>query len=167
MRSRARRVAVSWIIREYGPADAADMQLCVAALQDFERAFDPRLRPGSEIAAEYCDQLHARCRATGGRVFVAELNGHVVGFVAVRAQEPFTELDDPPGTYALVSVLSVLPPYRRRGIGRRLLSHAESFAPGFGATELRIGVLSGNTPARQLYLSSGFRPHLETLAKNL
>jgi GNAT superfamily N-acetyltransferase len=154
-------------IREFRDDDADALRACVIALQDFERTIDPRLRPGEIMADAYCDLIHARCRETEGRVYVAELEGAVVGFVAVRAYEPYTDLDDPPGTYALVSDLAVLPTHQGRGIGRLLLNRAEAFARDAGASELRVGVLSRNTTARRLYLAAAFAPHLEILAKPL
>lgn len=153
------------IIREYRPADAAAVRRCVVALQDFERTLDPRLRDGETIADAYCEQIHTRCRDAVGRVFVAELAGVVVGFIAVLAHEAFTELDDPPGTYALVTDLIVLSPYQNQGIGRQLLERAEAFARAAGASELRIGVLAQNVAARRLYLAASFVPQLEILVK--
>jgi ribosomal protein S18 acetylase RimI-like enzyme len=153
------------VIRAYQPADAGRLRACVVALQEFERAIDPRLRPGEAMADAYCEQLHARCRASDGRVFVAEQDGTVVGFVAVLAREPFTELDDPPGTYAFVTDLVVLSDYRGHGTGRQLLDRAEAFARAAGAPELRIGVLADNLAARTLYLSADFVPHVEVFTK--
>ena len=153
------------LIREYRPADAVALRQCVVELQDFERVLDSRLRPGETMADAYCDRLHARCVDADGRLFVAEQDGSVVGFVAVFSREPFTELDDPPGTYALISDLMVLSPYRGRGIGRQLLQRAEAFAREADARELRIGVLAENVEARRLYLASEFAPHLEILVK--
>jgi ribosomal protein S18 acetylase RimI-like enzyme len=98
-------------------------------------------------------------------VFVALAGGVVVGFVAVLAREAFTDLDDPPGTYGLVTDLVVLESHRNEGIGRDLLDRAEAFARAAGAQELRVGVLAKNVAARHLYLSAGFTPHHETLAK--
>lgn len=86
-------------------------------------------------------------------------------FATVLAREPFTELDDPPGHYALITDLVVLEPYRGRGIACGLLERAEAYAREAGATELRIGVLAKNGPARRLYLEIGFQPHLELLNK--
>lgn len=153
------------VLREYRPADADALRRCVVALQDFERTLEPRLRPGDAMAEAYCAQMHARCERAHGRVFVAEHQGAVVGFVTVLAREAFTELDEPIGTYAFVSDLVVLSRYRRRGIGRQLLARAEAFARDAGATEMRIGVLARNQAARHLYLSAGFEPHLDILAK--
>lgn len=153
------------MIREYLDSDAAALRVCVVVLQDAERAIDPRLLPGEVMADAYCERIHARCRETAGKIFVAEESSLVVGFATILAHEPFTELDDPPGHYALITDLVVLEPYRGRGIGRLLLEKAEAYAKQEGATELRIGVLSGNRTARQLYLDVGFQPHLELLTK--
>lgn len=160
-------VIVEYIIREYRAGDAGGLRACMVELQDFERTIDPRVRPGDAMADAYCEQMHAHCREAVGRVFVAEHNGSVVGFVAVVAHEPFTSLDDPPGTYALITDLAVLSSNRNQGIGRRLVEQAEIFARTAGATELRIGVLTQNTGARRLYLDAAFVPHLEVLTKPL
>ncbi len=104
-------------------------------------------------------------RGPVGQIFVAEIDGAVVGFVTVIAREPFTELDEPPGTYALITDLVVLPPHRNKGIGRALLERAEAYARSAGARELRIGVLVQNEPARRLYLAANFSPHLEIMTK--
>ena len=157
----------SAVIREYEASDVEAVRRCIVELQEFERAIDSRLRPGELIADEYWSQVQRRCTDRNGCVFVAEIEAAVVGFVAVLAEEQFTELDDPPGRYALVTDLMVVAPFRGRGIGRRLIERAEAFARSAGVGELRIGVLSANQPARQLYLSAGFAPHLEIFTKPL
>jgi ribosomal protein S18 acetylase RimI-like enzyme len=156
---------MGFLIREYRPADVSAVRQCVVELQDFERALDSRLRPGETMADAYCERIHARCAESDGRLFVAEQDESVVGFVAVFSREPFTELDDPPGTYALISDLIVLSAYRGKGIGRQLLQRAEAFARDADARELRIGVLLANLAARRLYLDCGFASHLEILVK--
>jgi GNAT superfamily N-acetyltransferase len=153
------------IIREYQERDAAALRRCVVVLQDSERAIDPLLLAGEDMADRYCERIHARCRDALGQIYVAEDDSVEVGFATVLAREPFTELDDPPGHYALITDLVVLEPYRGRGIGRRLLERAEAYAKHAGATELRIGVLENNGTARRLYLDVGFQPHLEVLNK--
>jgi ribosomal protein S18 acetylase RimI-like enzyme len=153
------------IIRDYEASDAAALRRCVVVLQESERAIDPLILPGEVMADRYCERIHARCRRAAGQIFVAEEDSMVVGFVTVLAREPFTELDDPPGHYAFITDLVVLEPYRCRGIGRQLLQKAEGYATQAGATELRIGVLANNEPARRLYLDVGFQPHLEIFTK--
>jgi GNAT superfamily N-acetyltransferase len=153
------------LIREFCDADLAALRECVVALQEFERTIEPRLRTGEAMADAYCEQLLARRTTQQGIIFVAEIDGRVAGFVAIFAKVPYEDLDDPPGEYALISDLCVLEPYRRRGLGRRLIERAEAYAWASGAVELRIGVLAANEDARSLYRAAGFSPSLEILTK--
>ena len=152
-------------IRAYRAADGAALRDCIAELQDAEREIDGRLRPGRTIAPDYFDAMLEDCRRYAGEVFVLEVDGAVAGFTTVFTRVPFERLDEPPGDYALVAELLVRREYRRRGYARSLLAHGEHFAASKGATELRIGVLSGNSAARTLYLDFGFAPYLEMLSK--
>lgn len=153
------------VIRKYRADDARAVEACIVELQDYERRIDPRLRPGSSMAGEYLAQTLARCTDYTGCVFVAESGDVVAGFTTVLARMPFLELDDPPGEFALITDLVVLERFRRQGCGRALLAAAERFARECGATELRIGVLSANRTAKDLYARAGFSSHAEVLSK--
>jgi ribosomal protein S18 acetylase RimI-like enzyme len=157
----------SFTIREYRDADAPDVRDCIVQMQDHERRIDARLRPGDSMADEYARHMLERCRELDGAILVIETEGTVAGFVRILARVPYEELDDPPGDYALVADLSVREPFRRRGLGAALVQAAEDYARSHGATELRIGVLSGNHAAAALYRGMGFDPYLETLSKRL
>lgn len=154
-------------IRPFAAADETSCRACIVELQEAERHIDARLRRGEEIADQYLRVMHARCREYGGIILVAELAGEVVGLALVLVRVPFEELDEPPGEYAIVAELVVRDAYRRRGIGAALLRAAERHARDAGASELRIGVLSGNHAAHALYGREGFSPYLETLTKPL
>ena len=154
-------------IRPYRDDDADACRTCVVELQDVEREIDSRLRPGESMADAYLEQMHVRCREHGGVLLVAEHGAAVVGLVLVLAHVPFDSLDEPPGSCAWIAELVVRSGLRGQGIGRTLLQAAERYARESGATELRIGVLSDNRPARALYLDEGFKPYSESLAKPL
>ncbi len=59
---------------------------------------------------------------------------------------------------AHVTTFAVLPAYRRRGIGGRLLSELMELAAGLGATVVTLEVRLSNASARRLYQQFGFRP---------
>ena len=63
------------------------------------------------MADRYSEHIHARCREALGKVYVAEDDSVAAGFATVLAREAFTELDDPPGHYALITDLVVLERY--------------------------------------------------------
>jgi len=155
------------LIRPARRGDRRALLRSIILLQEAERRLEPRLRPGRAIAPAYYAQLRRRCLAWQGRIFVAEQAGEVVGFVAVLTRVPFADLDDPPGTYALVTDLVIDPACRRKGLGRLLLGKAEAFARSRHATELRIGVLAANRPATNLYRKVGFAPCLALFGKRL
>jgi ribosomal protein S18 acetylase RimI-like enzyme len=149
------------IIRTFRGADVDALRGLIVEMQNHERSFDPRLLEGSQMAVAYGEAMLARLEAEDGEVFVAEVDGKVVGFVTVLAAVTSLELDQPPGSYALISDLSVSAPYRFRGIGRALLDAAVGYARARGAADLRIAVLADNVRAGRLYRSYGFRPYLQ------
>jgi ribosomal protein S18 acetylase RimI-like enzyme len=154
------------MIREYEPSrHRGQLRTCVVELQDFERGLEPTLPKGEAMADRYLAHMLDRCAGAAGRMFVAEEDGAVVGFVGVLARvvpEP-----DETQAYAYVSDLVVLPAYRRRGIGRALLERAEAYARGEGARVLRVGVLAKNEAAARLYRSLGFGDYTIQLNKPL
>ena len=158
-----------WQIRDYdGAHDAAALHASFAELQDFERALEPDLPPGAEVASAYLPRLFERCTRWRGRIFVGvEEDGRVVGFVAVQAAVPQEEPDEAPGCYALLSDLVVLPEARRSGLGRALLDRAEAYARAEGAHVLSLSVLARNAGARSLYAAAGCRVRFVQLEKRL
>ena len=156
------------MIRDYEPGrDRDQLRACVVELQEFERGLEPRLPRGEEMADQYLAFMLERCARMTGRVFVAEVDHAVAGFVAVLASVAPEEPDEGRAPYAYVSDLVVRSAYRRRGLGRALLEHAERFAHGAGASLLRVGVLVRNEGARRLYASIGFAPYTVQLIKPL
>jgi ribosomal protein S18 acetylase RimI-like enzyme len=155
-------------IRELDPArDAPGLRACFVELQEYERALDATLLPAEEIVDAYLERMLERCRTWRGRVFVAEAEGALVGFVCVWGRVPQEELDQDPRDAAYVSDLVVAERWRDRGIGRALLRRAEEYARAEGAPTLGIGVLAINTGAHALYRELGFSDHLIQMRKEL
>lgn len=82
-------------------------------------------------------------------VFVAHDDGEPGGYVALCPTRDET---------ITVEQLLVAPGHERRGIGRRLLAHAEGYAIVHGARALRVVVEEDNRAARRFYRRSGFVP---------
>lgn len=95
-------------------------------------------------------------------VFVAEdADGERVGFLHLqKTQDFFTGR-----TNCHVSDLAVAQEHERRGVGRALLDHAETWAREHRCALLTLGVFPGNERARALYEATGFGPDLVRLAK--
>ena len=82
-------------------------------------------------------------------VFVAHERAQQAGYLALRS--------DDETAYVIEQVL-VAPGHEQRGVGQRLLEHAEGYAISEHASALQIVVERENRPARSFYLRSGFVP---------
>ena len=81
---------------------------------------------------------------------LAELGGVAVGMAIGELEEKSHK------RVGHVWTIEVLPPYRRRGIGRRLLEELERQWRARGATEFHLEVRVGNEPAIRLYEKMGY-----------
>jgi ribosomal protein S18 acetylase RimI-like enzyme len=144
-------------IREYDPARDHDaIRACCVQLQEFERALDPRLPPGEQMADAYLKLMFARCIEFSGAVLVAEVDHLVVGYVTIWARYRSSEPNDDPQEHGFIPDLVVADAHRGRRIGRALLRAAEARARDIGAQSLQLSVKAGNTAAESLYAAEGF-----------
>ncbi len=144
-------------IREFISSDLMQLESCFAELQSFERTIELNRADAQSIAKDYVKQLMDECRRWDGRIFVAEQDGRIVGFVCVLSRFDSGEITEANRVCAYVTDLMVTSSMRRRGIGRQLLQEAEAFAAHQGATVIRMSVLARNAVARSLYMKAGFR----------
>jgi ribosomal protein S18 acetylase RimI-like enzyme len=155
------------LIREYDPStDYQALRTCFMELQAWEQSFEPGLPTPEEAADPYLAEVFKNCAESSGRIFLAEANGVVIGFVCVLAKV-LPSADDGIDPYAYISDLVVRAAYGRRGIGRDLLVRAELFAREFGAKLLRVGVLVRNEATHSFYRTGGFRDYTVQLVKPL
>jgi len=143
------------------------VQECFITLQNAERELDSRMPRGEDIVTEHVNLMLDRCNQCRGKIFIAESCGEVAGYTTVIPKVSSDELDDGGTEYGLISDLVILPAFRERGFGRRLLDVAETYARAHGAKCLRIGVMAMNQAARSLYESSGFEDLYVELEKDL
>lgn len=156
------------IIRQYVESDRDQLCDCFAALQDYERNFEPRRIPGAEIADNYVSDLLTHCREKNGKIFVATLSDKVVGFSCVFTEEMLDEvLNGPNHKVAYVSDLFVKEELRGSGAGKALMIETEKFAKQSGAMSMVLNVLADNQSSRQFYSRVGFKEYEVKLAKEL
>ena len=154
-------------IRPYDPArDLEALRGLNVEHQDFSRTLEPSWPAGETVADDYVAFLERQCTARDGRVFVAEVEGRVAGFVCVVSATRGDSPDDP-ATFAWIHDIYVRPEHRRRGLATALMSAAESFARSRGAREVRLGVIDRNVDARAMYQGLGFRDYTRVLTKSL
>ncbi|CAM3899852.1 GNAT family N-acetyltransferase [Roseateles saccharophilus] len=105
-----------------------------------------------------------RERLAGAQGFVAELDGRIVGTVAVRGPKPAGEAyiaDPPPPLYttpgtAILAQLAVHPDCRGLGLGERLMDAAEAWALGQGFAQLALDTAEPAAALRRRYERRGY-----------
>ena len=87
-------------------------------------------------------------------IFLAEVEGDVIGFMSLDLWATYTDSFDHVGVMGTI----ILPPWRRKGIGRRLAEQTFDFARANGYEKIVIYVRAGNTGAQAFYRGLGFVP---------
>ena len=121
----------SFTFRDMAFADVAE----VASIEALSTA-----SPWSE------DSFRIELRNAAARCRVALCDGRIAGFLVA-----WRVLDE-----TQVAELGVHPDFRRRGLGRLLVSEAMEEARSRGSSAERLEVREGNAAARRLYESMGF-----------
>jgi ribosomal protein S18 acetylase RimI-like enzyme len=127
---------MSLILREYTPADfEAVTRVWRRALEDnFPEFMRTKGHTPEEDRAYFRDVILVR-----NRVWLAELDGQVCGFMAIQGD--------------LIDHLYIDPDFQRRGIGKALLEHARSLSPD----SLFLYTFQSNARGRAFYEKNGFR----------
>jgi len=154
-------------IRPYRDIDSRAVERCLAALQEFEAAFEPNRADPLQYAPRYREHLLTECRENIGQIFVAELTGDIVGLVCVLARVDSGELIEKVREHAYLTDIVVLPAHRGTGIGRDLLRTAEEYAASLGASELRIDILAANHRALTFYRDMEYQVYEVRVVKKL
>jgi ribosomal protein S18 acetylase RimI-like enzyme len=86
--------------------------------------------------------------AFGDRLFfVAEVGGKVVGSVMAGYD----------GHRGWIYSLAVLPEYRKRGLGSRLMRHAEEHLTVLGCPKINLQIMQGNEGVEAFYRKLGYQ----------
>jgi len=128
------------IIREAIPDDAADIaRIHISDIENKSVISKIPYTPdsyyplgGQWMHEDTCREHIIQFTSLGGRIFVAELDGKVVGEIDVIIE------DDPLpyGRYLYIYVLMVHKNFRGQGIGRRLIEYAEKYAESKSASSI-------------------------------
>lgn len=98
-------------------------------------------------------------RRARGFILVATVAGKPVGFLSADVAahpHPLARIEQRPNLQGRISSLFVEPANRNRGVGTALLREAESRLRAMRCDNLQLGVVAGNSDARQFYQRLGF-----------
>lgn len=154
-------------IRPYRQADREVLRKLVLCLHETLRPFDEDLAPGDRIIDRYFQELMSRVESTAGAVFVAEVDGNLVGYVCLWGRVAPEDPDERADPYSFMAELFVQPEYRSLGVGRRLVEQAERHADACGTYKIELKVLARNESAMRFYASLGFVPRVIVMKKRV
>jgi L-amino acid N-acyltransferase YncA len=135
------------------PATAADAEAIGRVHAETWRAAYEGVLPEAAFDVEarqrFWREAFARDRPSTSAVFVAELDGAIVGFAGVGASR------EAPGVGELFTIY-VDPPQWGTGAGRALIARAEESLAASGFAEAVLWVLEGNDRAERFYRAAGW-----------
>jgi ribosomal protein S18 acetylase RimI-like enzyme len=138
-------------------ADLQDMDTLLAFEQGViaaERPFDPTLKPDP---VRYYD-LAAMIAASHIELLVAELDGALIASGYARIEDAKPYLQHP--QHAYLGFMYTDPPYRGKGVNRRIISALTKWALERQITEFRLDVYFNNSAAVKAYRKAGFCEHM-------
>jgi GNAT superfamily N-acetyltransferase len=125
-------------IRDYRPSDVDEVRTLVLEAENFGEPF---------LETELLN-IKKNTTAGLGKIFVATLEGEVVGFISLGRR-----------IFALmIDSIIVTRQHQRKGVGRRLVEHAVEYAKSTGYQVLRTDTGTFMDYAIKFYLACGFEP---------
>lgn len=125
-----------------------------------------------EDARRYMQKMIDDANNMDGKIFIAEENGQITGFIQgviiehEKGADSFYDLTHNPSKEGWVGLLFVKPEYRGSGTGRQLLDEMKKYFISKNCTSIRLLVLSNNKHAVAVYEKNGFLHHdLEMILK--
>jgi ribosomal protein S18 acetylase RimI-like enzyme len=155
-------------IREFQASDKEAVVQAMVELQNFERTIEPLRLPGEEMAEAYIDKLLKDLQSNSGKIFIAERDSQLAGFIAVLRTNGHVDSElNVPIAAAYITDLVVLPRFRKQGVGIQLMQEVEKYAASLGVNVMEIEVLRENAPAYALYHKAGYIDYSVVLRKRL
>jgi GNAT superfamily N-acetyltransferase len=135
-------------LRGARPQDAKLIHGLICALAEYEREPDAVVCTPDDLRAQLSSERPPfEC-------VLAELDGRAVGFALFFHN--YSTWRGRSGLY--LEDLFVVPEFRHRGIGRKLLTHLAGIAVERGCARMEWAVLDWNAPAIEFYRGLGARP---------
>ena len=99
------------------------------------------------------------------QILIAEDDNTIAGFIKIKTLE--TKPLESEIKCSLISLMYVLPEYRRKGVASMLMDRVFEYVKSKGATHIRLNVTAENIPAISLYRSMGFEDYSVIMRKPL
>ncbi len=158
---------VEWHIREAVPSDYADLCTLFNEVDALHRTHLPWIFQQPVGPARDETYVHGLIADPSGSLFVAQVGDRLAGMVSVVLREPAEIPLFVRRRYAVVNNLVVQAAFRRAGIGRALMDHAQGWAVAQGAECIELGVWEFNQGAIAFYRALGYETAMRRMSKRL
>ncbi|CCC82120.1 GNAT family N-acetyltransferase [Thermoproteus tenax] len=134
----------------------------VARLKRLNGEFDPLLKPVDNILSVSKEYVKSKIASSTSVVLVAEVDGKIIGVVIGDIEDRvFYE----PRMAGVIREFYILPEYRRKGLGKRMLSEISDSLKRKGAQVIMADFPALNEIAIEFYKRMNFRPVDSVYAK--
>lgn len=158
-------------IREYHESDRTALVKLLEQLMDYVVSIDDlkRLRRMPEWGRSYTRRTLRKVTKNNGIIYVAEVNGRLVGAVAgtILEQTKEDQLEHIPSKFGEVQEFVVEAGYRNKGIGTMLMNRLEKYFKENNCNISGVGAIAPNIVAHRLYSKLGYEDRSIYMTKNL
>jgi GNAT superfamily N-acetyltransferase len=151
-------------IRRARDRDVATIVKLWQELQHANTGYDARLATKPSAPSWYEGFIRLQLEHENAAVFVAEVDGRLVGYVFGQVMQRPTLAE---GDCGYVADLCVTPAHRGHGIGRRLYQELRAWFTRSGVRHLEVQVVRGNPASQAFWRKMGFDEFLRTLRSDL
>ena len=152
-------------IREAQRRDVGVVSDLWQEMMDYHSAYDGRFRFTGGVRRELERHHQESLRSKAARIFVAEAEGRLVGYILgeIHERKPIY----PAGRYGFISDISVTAAWRRRGVGRRLVEKLDGWFRFECVTSVELFVLEANPVSNAFWESMGFGSYLRLVRRDM
>lgn len=143
-------------IRRARKADLDDVGRLWIALLEEHAGLDPRFEVALDALDRWVNDYAHWLQDERQRVYVAEQQGQVVGFVRAEQWAPLPIYGESLEVY--INEIYIAGPFRGKGLGSDLLDHVTQWASTLKADRLRLGMLAANAEGRRFWERQGASP---------
>ena len=158
-------------IRDYQGSDRTAFVKLMEQLMDYIVSIDDlkRTRRMPEFGESYTQRTLQKIAENNGIIYVAEVNGQLVGAVVgtIPEQTKEDQLEHVPSKFGEVLELVVEAGYRDKGVGTMLMNKLEEYFKENNCNISGVGVLVPNKNAHRLYSKLGYEDRSIYMTKNL
>jgi ribosomal protein S18 acetylase RimI-like enzyme len=162
---------VNTIIRAYQSSDRTVFVRLMEQLMDYVSSIDDlkRIRRMPEFGESFTQRMLQKVAENNGIIYVAEVDGQVVGAVVGTMPEQTREdqLEHVPSKFGEALELVVEAGYKGRGVGTMLMNKLEEYFRENNCSILGVGVLAPNKDAHRLYSKLGYKDRSFYMTKDV